>query len=163
MQVERIAADLAERRPGSKVGVLSGRALAAALLAWSLLKVVLRALFTKQPPGLQIFHDNYGTEGLEPIEPAEREQITRFSRCIVCGRCDLGEAERIGASAGEYPGLMQLVVASTRNMPDYDAAARGFAHVPEEVLRSKVRRCPVRIPFVELAAFVKARAPQDRP
>jgi hypothetical protein len=159
VQVERIASELAER-PGSKVGVLSGRALAAALLLWSLLKVVFRTLFTKQPPGLSIFHENYGTEGLEPIDPDEREALTRFSRCIACGRCDLGEAERIASSGGEYPGLMQLVIASTRNMPDYDAAARGFAHVPEEVLRSKVRRCPVRIPFDELAAFVRARAPK---
>jgi hypothetical protein len=144
----------------AKVGVLSGRPLAAALLAWSLLTVIFRALFTKQPPGLQVFHENYGTDGLEPIDASEREALGRFSRCIACGRCDIGEGQRIAASDGEYPGLMQLVLGSTRSMPDFDAAARGFAHVPSDVLRSKVRRCPVRIPFAELAAFVQAKAPR---
>lgn len=161
MQVER-RAELAERTPSSKVGVLSGFALAVALLAWSLLKVVLRNLFTKPPPGLEVFHDNYGTEGLAPISRDERDALARFSRCIACGRCDVGEGERIAASKGEYPGLMQLVLASTRSMPDYDAAARGFAHVPADVLASKTRRCPVRIPFSELATFVRARSAEDQ-
>lgn len=156
-----LRAPLAEPSSSSKVGVLSGLALAAALLVWSLLKVVFRTLFTKPPPGLEVFHDNYGTEGLAPIGRDERHALARFSRCIACGRCDVGEGERVAASDGEYPGLMQLVLASTRSMPDYDAAARGFAHVPEDVLRAKARRCPVRIPFADLAAFVKARAGED--
>ncbi len=142
------------------MGVLSGRALALWLLAWSLLRVVLKRLFTQQTPGLRQFHDNYGTEGLAPIDRDEREQMERFSRCIACGRCDVGEAERIAASEGAYPGLMQLTLASTRSMPDYDAAARGFAHVPAEVLRAKTRTCPARIPFAELAAFVAAKSPE---
>ncbi|MCA9625005.1 MAG: hypothetical protein KC731_38535 [Myxococcales bacterium] len=145
--------------PPTKVGVLSGRALAAFLLSWSFLKVVLRSLFTKPPPGLQVFHENYGTEGLQPIEAEEREVMERFSRCIACGRCDLGEGSRIAASRGAYPGLMPLVLAATRSMPDYVAAARGFAHVPVEVLRAKARTCPVRIPFEALAEFVAKKAP----
>ena len=139
--------------------MLSGRALAIALLGWSLVRVVAKTLFTKQEPGLATFLENYGADGLRPIDPDERERLERFSRCIACGRCDVGEAERIIASGGAYPGLMQLVLASTRNMPDYDAALRGFDHVPEDVLRAKVAVCPVAIPFDELAAFVRAKAP----
>lgn len=139
-------------------GVLSGRALAVALLAWSLVKVVAKLLFTKQPPGLQRFHDNYGAEGLSPIDPGERRRLERFSGCIACGRCDIGEGERIIASRGAYPGLMQLVLASTRSMPDYAAAARAFEHVPDAVLAHKVAGCPARIPFAELASFVRRRA-----
>lgn len=139
--------------------MLSGRALAAALLGWSLVKVVARTLFTKPEPGLATFLEHYGADGLRPIDADERERLERFSGCIACGRCDVGEAERIIASAGAYPGLMQLVLASTRNMPDYDAAARGFDHVPDEVLQDKVAICPVGIPFDELAAFVRAKAP----
>jgi succinate dehydrogenase/fumarate reductase-like Fe-S protein len=138
--------------------VVSGRALALVILAWSLIKVVAKLLFTKQPPGLMVFHDNYGSEGLSAIEPAERDDLEQFSRCIACGRCDHGEAERIATSRGEYPGLMQLVLASTRSMPDYDAAARGFAHIPEETLGEKTQICPVRIPFRRLAEFVRAKA-----
>jgi len=140
------------------VPVLSGRALALVLLAWSLVKVLVRLLFTRERPGLEQFHENYGSEGLTSISVEERDALERFSRCTACGRCDFGEAERIEASEGEYPGLMQLVLASTRSMPDFDAAARAFAHVPESVLRRKLVRCPTRVPFPELAAFVRAKA-----
>ena len=143
--------------------MLSGRALALALLAWSLVKVVAKQLFTKQPPGLELFRANYGTEGLAAIDKSEREALERFSGCIACGRCDVGEAARIEAAKGEYPGLMQLVLASTRSMPDFDAAARAFDHVPDHVLHEKQRACPARIPFVELAAFVRAKAPRQEP
>lgn len=140
--------------------MLSGRALAYALLGWSLVKVVARTLFTKPAPGLLIFQQNYGAEGLHAIDADERDRLERFSRCIACGRCDVGEAERVIGSGGDYPGLMQLVLASTRNMPDYDAALRGFEHVPDAVLRAKEAICPVHVPFAELAAFVRAKAPK---
>ena len=139
--------------------VLSGRALALALLGWSFIKVLARLLFTKQTPGLEVFVQNYGVEGLTAIDREERESLVRFSRCIACGRCDVGEGERIIASRGAYPGLMRLVLASTRSMPDYDAALRGFAHVPLTVLREKEAICPVGIPFEALAEFVRAHAP----
>jgi hypothetical protein len=140
--------------------MLSGRPLAVALLAWSFIKVLFKMVFTRPTPGLEQFHANYGTEGLVPIAKDEREALERFSRCIACGRCDVGEGERIAASRGAYPGLMQLTLASTRSMPDYDAALRGFSHVPDAVLRAKQRACPVRIPFLALASFVRAKAPQ---
>ncbi len=138
--------------------MLSGRPLALVLLAWSLVKVMLKKLFGRPRPGLAQFHENYDPEGLRPLDEAERDAIPRFSGCIACGRCDLGEAERIVASRGQYPGLMQLVLASSRSMPDYGAAARGFAYVPERVLRDKSRACPVGIPFESLATFVKSKA-----
>jgi hypothetical protein len=126
------------------------------LLAWSLLRVIFKAL-TARVTGLEQFHRNYGAERLAPISRDERATLARFSSCIACGRCDFGEGERMSQSGGEYPGLMQLVLASTRNIPDYDAAARGFSHVPDEVLRKKVARCPVRFPFAMLAAFVRRK------
>lgn len=142
-----------------QVGMLSGRALAVAILGWSFVKVVGKLLFTKQSPGLAQFHENYGSEGLVPIEPVERERLEKFSGCIACGRCDIGEADRIIASGGRYPGLMQTVLASTRSMPDYDAAAEAFDHVPVDVLAEKEAVCPVGIPFTALAQFVRDKAP----
>lgn len=127
------------------------------------MRVILRLLFTKQAPGLEKFHDNYDADGLAPVTADERETMTQYSGCIACGRCDVGESERIAKSDGQYPGLMQLVLASTRSMPDYDAAARGFSFIPDDVLREKVARCPARIPFVELASFVRAKAPAEPP
>lgn len=137
--------------------MLSGRALAAAILGWSLVRVLAGHL-RKRVPGLTLFHDNYGDDRLRALDASERAALSRFSGCLSCGRCDLGEGERMQASDGAYPGLMQLVVASSRSMPDFDAAARGFAFVPEGVLEQKVGACPVRLPLPELARFVRAHA-----
>jgi hypothetical protein len=143
--------------------VLSGRALALVLLAWSLIRVLARHL-TKQLPGMVQFHRNYGTERLLAIERGERGALARFSQCIACGRCDAGEAERITASGGAYPGLMQLVRASSRSIPDFDAAAAAFDFVPDDVLQAKVAICPTRVPFPDLASFVRAKSrPIDVP
>jgi hypothetical protein len=137
--------------------VLSGRALALAVLAWSLIKVAIDRLFGAKT-GLALFYENYEADRLAPVDAAERGRMASFSRCIACGRCDLGEAERIGASRGQYPGLMAIVLASSRSMPDFDAARLAIAHVPKEVLAAKEAVCPTGVPFLALAAFVEAKA-----
>src|SRR5262245_19784807 len=131
-----------------KLTVLSGRALALAILAWSLVKAGVDRLFGART-GLALFHENYDADRLPPVALDERELMPAFSRCIACGRCDIGEGERMAASHGEYPGLMALVLASSRRMPDFDAAARAFEHVSDEVLAAK--ECPTDVPFLALA------------
>lgn len=137
--------------------MLSGRALALVVLAWSLVKVGVHRLLGERT-GLALFHENYGADRLVPLSPAEREALPRLSRCIACGRCDLGEADRIAAARGAYPGLMAIVLASSRSMPDFDAAALALDHVPEDVLEAKEAVCPTGVPFRELARFVRAKA-----
>jgi hypothetical protein len=137
--------------------VLSGRALAVAVLAWALVKVGLSRLL-RERSGLALFHENYDADRLPPLSPAEREALPRFSRCIACGRCDLGEAARIAASRGAYPGLMTIVLASSRSMPDFDAAQAALDHVPEAVLAEKEAICPTGVPFRDMARFIRAKA-----
>ncbi|UQA56468.1 hypothetical protein [Polyangium aurulentum] len=137
--------------------MLTGRALALVVLAWSLVKVFFSRLFGRKT-GLPLFHENYDADGLPSLDASERDMIASFSRCIACGRCDVGESERIARSGGQYPGLMSIVLASSRSMPDYDAAARSLAHVPDSVLAEKEKICPVDVPFVALARFVRAKA-----
>lgn len=137
--------------------VFAGRALALVVLAWSLLKVSIDRLFGVKT-GLPLFHDNYDADRLPPVDAEERARMPAFSRCIACGRCDLGEAERMARSRGAYPGLMAIVLGSSRSMPDYDAAAVALAHVPEEVLAEKERVCPTGVPFRDLARFVRLKA-----
>jgi succinate dehydrogenase/fumarate reductase-like Fe-S protein len=141
--------------------VLSGRALSVAVLAWSFLKVSVDRLFGVKT-GLPLFHENYDADRLPPVAPAERAELARFSRCIACGRCDVGEAERIARSSGAYPGLMAIALASSRSMPDFDAAALALDHVPEEVLAEKEEVCPTGVPFRDLARFVRAKAALTR-
>jgi hypothetical protein len=137
--------------------VLSGRALALAVLAKALFEVTVEKLLGGRP-GLAIFHENYDADRLPPLDAAEREQLARFSRCIACGRCDAGEGERIARSKGAYPGLMAIVLASSRSMPDFDAAALALDHVPDDVLAAKEEICPTLVPFTALARFVRAKA-----
>ncbi len=137
--------------------VFSGRALALTILVWSMIKVWFDRAFGVKT-GLPLFHENYDADRLPAVDAHERAQMARFSRCIACGRCDLGEAERIGQSRGAYPGLMAIVLVSSRSMPDHDAAARALDHVPESVLAEKEAICPTAVPFVELGRFIRTKA-----
>lgn len=142
--------------------MLSGRALAVVVLAWSLFRIFVGRLFGLRT-GLALFHKNYDADRLPPLDSSEREKVVAFSRCIACGRCDVGEASRIAASNGSYTGLMAIALASSRSMPDFDAAVLALDCVPEEVLAEKEAICPVRLPFVELARFVRAKAATGGP
>ena len=144
-----------------RITVLSGRAAAVAVLAWSFLKVTLDRLFNVKT-GLPLFHENYDEDRLPAVDPDERALMPAFSRCIACGRCDLGEADRIARARGAYPGLMAIVLASSRSMPDHDAAAVALGHVPDEVLAAKEPLCPTGVPFVALARFVRKKAALTR-
>lgn len=140
-----------------EIDVISGRALALVVLAQSLLKVLVSRMVGAKT-GLALFHDNYDADRLAPVDEAERARLSRFSRCIACGRCDVGEGERMARSGGRYPGLMAITLASSRSMPDFDAAEIALSYVPEEVLAEKEGLCPTGVPFRELARFVRNKA-----
>jgi hypothetical protein len=114
-------------------------------------------------PSTPLFHENYTADRLPPVDATERARMPQFSRCIACGRCDLGEADRMAESGGAYPGLMAVVLASSRSMPDHDAAALALEHVPEEVLAEKESICPTGVPFRALARFIRTKAALTRP
>ncbi|MEP7051095.1 MAG: hypothetical protein ABJB12_12120 [Pseudomonadota bacterium] len=128
------------------------------LLAVYLVKTVFRRLFSKRKSGIAAFRANYDADGLPPVTPAEREAMPAFSGCIACGLCDRGESARIAASGGAYRGLMSLVLAASRSMPDYRAAAYSFSFVPNQVLAEKEQICPAQVPFQAIARFVRDKA-----
>jgi hypothetical protein len=92
------------------------------------------------------------------VTAEERRLMPAFSRCIACGLCDRGEAERVERSRGAYQGVMTLVLAGSRSMPDFRVAMHGFRWVPQGVLEEKAALCPTGVPFVALAAFVQRKA-----
>jgi len=141
--------------------VVSGRALAAWVLAGALVRVLVARAFGAVT-GIRLFRENYGPDRLPPVRAEERGAIASFGGCIACGRCDVGEAERMAASRGAYPGMMRFVLASSRSMPDFDAAERALAWVPEEVLLEKDRVCPAGVPISSLARFVRQKAAATR-
>lgn len=128
------------------------------LLAWALIRTVFRRMFTKNNDGIRRFVENYAADRLPPVSPDERETLTGFGRCIACGLCDRGEGARIAASGGTYRGIMSLMLAASRSMPDFDAAQLSFAHVSDEVLAEKEAICPTAVPMRKIAHFVRSKA-----
>jgi len=127
------------------------------LLAWALARTLVGNAFGLRR-GLAEFEKSYAADRLPPMSPAERRALPAFSRCIACGLCDVGEGARAAASGGAYGGVMDLMLASSRSMPDFDAAVTAFAAVGDEQLRRLEARCPTRVPMREIAAFVRAKA-----
>ncbi len=91
------------------------------------------------------------------MSPEERRVLAAAGRCLACGLCDRGEGARRAAAGGAYPGVMALVLASSRTLWDLRAAAEGFHYVPEEVLRDKEEACPAHVPLEELARVTMRR------
>jgi hypothetical protein len=137
---------------------VSGRIKALFLLALALVKTLIVRFFTRGGDGIARFRENYDADGLPPVTAEERANLVSFQRCIACGLCDRGEAARIARSGGAYRGVMALVVAGSRSMPEFRAAAYGFEFVADEVLAQKESICPVRIPFRQIARFVREKA-----
>jgi hypothetical protein len=134
-----------------------GRLHALLILAWALVRSLLAPLFGARR-GLADFRRSYAADRLPPVAPDERRVLPQLGGCIACGLCDVGEGARIARSAGTYAGVMDLMLASSRNMPDYDAAARSFAAVGDDRLAELEARCPARVPMRAVAAFVRAKA-----
>ena len=137
---------------------VSGRLKAFLLLALALLRTLVRRAFGGGRAGIAAFRENYDADALPPLSEEERSGLGSFGRCIACGLCDRGEAGRIAASGGAYRGVMSLILAGSRSMPDFRAAAVAFEHVPEDVLANKETVCPTGVPFRRIARFVREKA-----
>jgi len=134
-----------------------GRLHALLILAWALVRSLV-APFVGARRGLSDFRKSYAADRLPPVAADERRSLQGLSGCIACGLCNVGEGARIAASTGTYAGVMDLMLASSRSMPDYDAAARSFDAVGDERLAELEARCPVRVPMRRVAAFVRTKA-----
>ena len=145
------------------VGSSCRRALKAlVLLALALVRTLLRRLFGGGRGGLAAFRENYAADGLAPVTAEQRTTMNDFGNCIACGLCDRGEGARIARSGGAYPGVMELMLAASRSMPDFGAAAVAFAYVSDEVLQEKEKLCPTSVPMRKIAAFVRDKAGESR-
>lgn len=128
-------------------------------LAWALIRSIFAPLFGARR-GLTAFRESYAKDRLPAVTPPERRQLAKLGGCMACGLCDAGEGARIVASKGIYAGVMDLMLASSRSMPDYDAAARSFAAVSDERLEQLEAICPARVPMRAVKTFVTTKAEQ---
>jgi hypothetical protein len=140
-----------------------GRLHAVFILAWAMLRSTLASLFGWRR-GLADFRRSYAADRLPPVTPDERRVLPVLGGCIACGLCDVGEGAAIARSGGIYSGVMDLMLASSRSMPDYDAASRSFEAVGDGRLAELEARCPARVPMRQVAVFVRAKASEvERP
>src|SRR5258708_33086583 len=138
-----------------------GRLHALLILAWALARSLFATLLGARR-GIADFQRSYAADRLSPLSEEERRVPPKFSRCLACGLCDAGEGAAMVRSAGRYAGAMDLMLASSRNMPDYAAAALSFEAIGDERLAELEARCPARVPMRRLAAFVKTKAAETR-
>jgi hypothetical protein len=131
------------------------------LLGFSLVVTLLKRVLL-QRRGLAAFLDNYRADGLSNVSEQERQLLQGFGGCIACGLCDRGETRTAVAASGGYSGLMSVVVAASRSMPDYAAALRSVAHLDRERLIAKEQVCPTRVPIAAIVEFVQAKAAAAR-
>ena len=144
------------------LGCVSHRVKAVWLLALAVVRTFFRRLFGGKKGGIRAFREHYAPDGLSPVSKEQRAVIPTFGGCIACGLCDRGERERIQRSDGAYSGVMQLMLAASRSMPDFGAAALALAHVPDEVLADKERICPAHVPMRAIAHFVREKSSEAR-
>lgn len=126
------------------------------ILAWSLVRSLLAPVF-RERLGVADFRSHYAPDRLPPVAPDERKKLPLFGGCIACGVCDLGAGAHANASGGAFAGTMDLMLASSRSMPDYDAASISFAAIPDDELAALEKRCPSRVPMRAIARFVRAK------
>jgi hypothetical protein len=134
-----------------------GRIHALFILAWALVRSLVAPLLGTRR-GLADFFRSYAADRLPPVAPDERRYLARLGGCVACGLCDVGEGAAIARSKGAYAGVMDLMLASSRSMPDYDAAARSFEAVGDDRLEQLEARCPVQVPMRLVAGFVRTKA-----
>ena len=140
----------------------AGRLHALLILSWAFLVMLTKKIFRFGPRGLRLFRANFEAENLSSLDATERAEISTFSRCIACGRCDVGDGARRAASRGAYPGTMALMLASSRSLPDFPAASEALEFITDDELAAKEALCPTAVPMRKVAAFVRRHA-QIRP
>ncbi|HKQ70954.1 MAG TPA: hypothetical protein VJT73_16525 [Polyangiaceae bacterium] len=131
---------------------------ALALLAWAFVLMLAKKVLPTGPRGLALFKANFEAEKLSPVSTVERAELPLYSRCIACGRCNVGDGPRRAASSGAYPGTMALMLASSRSMPNFSAAREALSFVTDDELAAKEALCPTEVPMRRIAAFIRAHA-----
>jgi hypothetical protein len=111
--------------------------------------------------GLGAFERNYAADGILPTTREDRALLLQAGRCIACGRCERGDAALRVQGNPDYPGLMTLVLATTRNQPDFAEAAPSWSLLSEETLSQRQRRCPTAVPIARLGPLVQRLGAQQ--
>jgi hypothetical protein len=120
-------------------------------LGWSFFKTVLHNLVVRRPQ-LPRFLAQYRPDGMHRSEAGDHAVLVGASRCLVCGLCDARALELNAWEVLGRRGPMAFVLSGSRMSRGLEAVAPSRA-----VLDELTQACPVKVPFVPLAALVERR------
>ena len=107
-----------------------------------------RRRLTRSKSQLAELFETYGKDGIQAIEPAERERHPRLITCINCGLCALA-AKRVGKT--RLPDLASSYMRLYARLSEASSDLEGDE--PDFAAASSV--CPVGLPLDEVAAVVR--------
>lgn len=131
-------------------------------LGWYFFARLVSRAFRREP-GLALFKASFEPEGLTPVSLDEREALRGASRCIACGRCDTAFDAWPHVERSVFRGPSELPRAISTGLVDAPRARRWLTQLERGDLEALERVCPTGVPFVALAAHVRARAGEDPP
>jgi succinate dehydrogenase/fumarate reductase-like Fe-S protein len=107
-----------------------------------------RRRLTRARPQLATLTATYASEGIRPLDAAERERLPRLVTCINCGLCALA-ANRVGKT--RLPDLASSYMRLYARLGEASSDVEGESG--DLVAASAV--CPVGLPLDEVAAVVR--------
>lgn len=123
-----------------------------AVVAWPL-----KSLVRRRSDGVGRFLHNYGTEGLIPTTPLDREVLAAAGRCISCGLCDAHDSA-LGRLGPGYDGVSVLPRQVARSSADLAVAAPLLARLEPASYREAEAVCPTGVPLVRIASWLRDRS-----
>jgi hypothetical protein len=128
-----------------------GRTDSLARLAWAYGLHLARRRLVRRGSQLTTLVETYASDGIRPLEPAERELHPRLIGCINCGMCALA-AGRMGKT--RLPDLASSYMRLYARLGEAASDIEG----DEPDLAAASAACPVGLPLAEVAAVVRRLA-----
>ena len=131
------------------------------------LLIRIKRLFTGRPNGFQRFKRYYLEDRIIEFSPNERQQLTRFERCINCGMCAYKCELHKRLSRQAFPGMSILACAQSKSSTDAWTAREMVDVLDEETMKEALKCCsdcvgcenicPNQVPLTQILRFVQMK------
>ena len=141
---------------------MMSRLYALVLLGWHFILHYLKKLtLLYDPGGIEQFRENFASEGLASLDERERRLLSDWQRCIGCGLCEASCPELSAVPKGREVGPRYIALGASRDLSEAELAIPTAEAVESCDADELQRICPVDIPIVDLAAFLRRMADRE--
>lgn len=95
---------------------------ATAVLGWQFFLRLVKRLFFRPSPGLDVFLENYREDRIPSMAPKEKDLLYDIARCVACRLCDSLCPALSHVHPGDFMGPSFYPACSSRLIPDYSYA-----------------------------------------